>query len=50
MASRCTMRSPAAGIGMPIAVAGSSYMLAGLPQQGVMPPLSIGLCRSSAWR
>jgi uncharacterized membrane protein YfcA len=32
-----------AGIGVPITVAGTiGYMLAGLPQQGLMPPLSIG--------
>ncbi len=32
-----------AGVGVPITVAGTiGYMLAGLPRQGLMPPLSIG--------
>jgi uncharacterized membrane protein YfcA len=32
-----------AGLGVPLTVAGTlGYMLAGLPQQGLMPPLSIG--------
>jgi uncharacterized membrane protein YfcA len=32
-----------AGLGVPITIAGTiGYMLAGLPQQGLMPPLSVG--------
>ena len=32
-----------AGLGVPITIAGTiGYMLAGLPQQALMPPLSIG--------
>jgi uncharacterized membrane protein YfcA len=32
-----------AGLGVPLTIAGTiGYMLAGLPQQGLMPPLSIG--------
>jgi uncharacterized membrane protein YfcA len=32
-----------AGLGVPIAIAGTiGFMLAGLPQQNLMPPLSIG--------
>jgi uncharacterized membrane protein YfcA len=32
-----------AGLGVPITIAGTiGYMLAGLPQQSLMPPLSIG--------
>jgi uncharacterized membrane protein YfcA len=32
-----------AGLGVPITIAGTiGYMLAGLPQQGLMPPLSLG--------
>ena len=36
-------RTTSAGLGIPITIAGTvGYMLAGLPQQGLMPPLSIG--------
>jgi uncharacterized membrane protein YfcA len=38
-----TAAATSAGLGIPIAVAGTiGFMLAGLPQQSLMPPLSIG--------